>query len=196
MRKLVLNAGFTIVELIAVIAIISILTGLLLAGVSKVRASAKIKKAKATVEQLEAALEMYSQNWGTYPNDDGLSGSKFPGCSVLINALESETSQARERGGSYVRYPAELKTSYGLLDPWGQPYRYHWHTSPLSAPSGPNVTAIGQGSGVANITYNIWSSGPNKINDEWSPDQSQGSTHPLPSPPELQRRYSDDIVNW
>ncbi len=192
MRKLILTAGFTIVELIAVIAIISILTGLLLAGVSKVRASAKIKKAKATIEQLEVALEMYSQNYGTYPNDDGLSGGKFPGCSVLINALESETPQAKERGGPYVKFPAELKDGSGnLLDLWGQPYRYHWHTY-QSTPPYYNVTAIGQESGKPNITYNIWSPASNKINDEWISNPN----YPGPLPTEEQRRNSDDIVNW
>ena len=201
MQRLFRTRGFTIVELIAVIAIISVLTGLLLAGVAKVRASAKIKKAKATMEQLEAALEMYGQNYGTYPDNDALDAGKFKGCSELIRALEAEDTPARKMGGPYVTYANELKATSGpasgsLLDPWGEPYRYHWDTDPLDIPSGPNVTAIGQGSGQPNITYNIWSIGPNQINDEWSPDQSQGSTYPEPSPSNMQKSYSDDIVNW
>lgn len=198
MRKSITVAGFTIVELIAVIAIISVLTGLLLAGVAKVRASAKIKKAKATMEQLETALEMYAQNWGTYPDNDALDvEGKFKGCSRLINALESETSQAKAKGGPYVKYANELKKDplgippdYSLLDPWGEPYRYHWSTN------SPKVTAIGQSNSSTNITFNIWSSGPNKINDEWSPDNIVGSTYPEPSPSNVQKSYSDDIVNW
>ena len=200
MRKSITVASFTIVELIAVIAIISVLTGLLLAGVAKVRASAKIKKAKATMEQLEAALEMYSQNWGDYPADEGPSaGNKFTRCSELINALESETSQAKAKGGPYVKYANELKATSGpasgsLLDPWGKPYIYHW--KPPTGGTLINVTAIGQSNSSTNITFNIWSSGPNQINNEWSPDQSQGSTYPEPSPSSLQKSYSDDIVNW
>ena len=188
MRKLVLNAGVTIVELIAVIAIISVLTGFLLAGVFKILTSADIAKAKATIEQLEVALEMYSRNWGTYPNDN-ISGGKFTGCATLINALESETTKAKERGGSYVKYPAKLKDTNGnLLDPWDQPYRYHWSTTSQ------NVTAIGQTSPAStNITYNIWSYGPNGADEEMS---ISNPSYPAPLPSDLQRRYSDDIVNW
>ena len=195
MQRLFRTRGFTIVELIAVIAIISVLTGLLLAGVAKVRASAKIKKAKATMEQLEVALEMYGQNYGTYPDNDALDAGKFKGCSELIRALEAEDTPARKMGGPYVTYANELKATSGpasgsLLDPWGEPYRYHWSTNP------PKVTAIGQSNSSTNITFNIWSSGPNKINDEWSPDNLAGSTHPEPSPSNVQKSYSDDIVSW
>lgn len=186
MQKLVGTRSFTLTELLVIVIIISILTGFLLAGIYKVLASADIKKVKATIEQLEVALEIYAQNWGTYPNDDGLTSGKFTGCANLIAALESYTSQAKEKGGPYVSYIATLKNIYGLLDSWGKAYRYHWNTTTY------NVTAIGQRLGQPNITYNIWSCGPDGINDEMNTNPN----YPEPAPPDIQRRYSDDIVNW
>ena len=168
-------------------------------GEAKVRTSAKIKKAKATIEQLEAALEMYAQNWGIYPNDDGLGAdNKFTGCSILINALESETTEARQKGGPYVKYADELKkgpligpsANFSILDPWGQPYRYHSHTYQIPSPYY-NVIAIGQVAGQPNITYNLWSCGPDKNNDE----SNSYTNYPQP-PSSAEQLLYDDIVNW
>lgn len=58
---------FSLVELLAVMAIIAILAGLIIAGSSSVRRRQRESAARATLQQLEVALDQYQQEWGHYP---------------------------------------------------------------------------------------------------------------------------------
>ncbi|MCE5340378.1 MAG: type II secretion system GspH family protein [Planctomycetaceae bacterium] len=61
------KSGFTIVELLTVMAIIAILMGLLLPAMQAVRKLAKDVSQKAQFKTIEAALEAYAGENGTYP---------------------------------------------------------------------------------------------------------------------------------
>ena len=63
MRK---QAGFTLIELLVVIAIIGILAGVILASLSSARAKAQDAKTKAELHQIQTALELYYDQYGTY----------------------------------------------------------------------------------------------------------------------------------
>ena len=69
------SRGFTMVELLTVIAIIAILAGLLMPALRKARMKAMEAKAKAMISQLEIALSMYETDFGTYPDYDGGGGA-------------------------------------------------------------------------------------------------------------------------
>ena len=70
------RSGLTLVELLTVIAIISILISILIPTVSTVRTSARKAKAKIILTQWATAMEMFRQEYGFYPafsfNSDGL----------------------------------------------------------------------------------------------------------------------------
>lgn len=69
------KGGFTLVELLVVITIIVILTGLTLGAMGWVTRMAANKKARAQLAKLENGLERYHADTGTYPGGDGLKGS-------------------------------------------------------------------------------------------------------------------------
>ncbi len=59
--------GFTLVELLIVIAIIGVLVGILIPVVSSVRNNAKDADTRNTIQQLSSAIERYFQDFRAYP---------------------------------------------------------------------------------------------------------------------------------
>lgn len=60
--------GFTLIEILVVIAIIGVLIGVLLVALEGVRKTARDTKRKADLEQIRSALEMYRADAGSYPD--------------------------------------------------------------------------------------------------------------------------------
>lgn len=65
------TSGFTIVELITVIAIIGILSSVVIASVSQARANSRDKVRKVDVEQLQLTFRLYREMNPTYPDVSG-----------------------------------------------------------------------------------------------------------------------------
>jgi len=59
--------GFTLVELLVVVGVITILMGLVAAGVTALQRTAKIEASKAICQTFAAALEQYYQDYRAYP---------------------------------------------------------------------------------------------------------------------------------
>ncbi len=60
--------GFTLVELLAVIAIIGILASVVLASLSTARRKARDARRVADIKQLQLAVELYADSSGIYPS--------------------------------------------------------------------------------------------------------------------------------
>lgn len=101
------NAGFTLVELLVVLAIIALIATLAAPQVLRYLGSAKTSAAKAQIRNIESALELYYIDTGKYPSEE-------EGLSVLIHAPAAAVAW----NGPY------LKGAAGLQDPWGRPYIY------------------------------------------------------------------------
>lgn len=104
--------GFTLIEVLLVLAILVIIASLAIVNYSKARRGAKIDAAKIGVRAFETPLEMYATDVGDYPTTaQGLEALKY---------MPTELTDDTKWNGAY------LKTQALLLDPWGNPYMYEW----------------------------------------------------------------------
>ncbi len=65
------NSGFTLVEMLLVLAIIGILVTIVLASVIGVTVETKNKKVRADIRLIQAALGQYYIKYNTFPDDSG-----------------------------------------------------------------------------------------------------------------------------
>lgn len=71
--------GFTLVELLIVIAIIGVLSSTVLVALNDTRAKANNARRMADLKELQKALELYYSDHGSYPVQTGWRGTT-PGC--------------------------------------------------------------------------------------------------------------------
>ena len=108
------KCGFTLVELLIVIAIIGILVSLVTAGAQSARRRGAVTKAKSTISALETAIAMYNGDLGEYPKSDNAN---------LVQAL-SEDPGSTAWQGPYMEFKQDELSNGELMDPWGKPYVY------------------------------------------------------------------------
>ena len=103
--------GFTLIEIMAVVLIIGLLTGVvgfqIFAQVDKGRVTA----ARSQINMLEGGLESYRMDNGRFPTTE-------QGLDSLFAMPDAEPSPRNYQPGGY------LKGGRAPLDPWGNPYQY------------------------------------------------------------------------
>jgi general secretion pathway protein G len=106
-KKHLRERGFTLVELLVVLAILGLLVGLVGPQVMKTLGTSKTKTARIQVESLAGSLDMYRLDVGRYPStEEGL------------QALVEKPGDAGNWNGPY------LKKDQVPKDPWGFDYQY------------------------------------------------------------------------
>ena len=108
MNKLRSTKGFTLLEIIVVVAIIAILAAYIAPKVTGRVDDARISKAKSDIRVLESSLELYKLDNFIYPSSD-------QGLEALVNK-PSGSNMRNWRDGGYIKKLAK--------DPWGNEYRY------------------------------------------------------------------------
>ncbi|MFH1459958.1 MAG: type II secretion system protein GspG [Candidatus Omnitrophota bacterium] len=137
----IFKSGFTIMEILVIIAVLGILMGLVSRGGTLVRKKAKIYQAKTMIAALETALALYHVDFGAYPGS---------GNQNLVNLLaDSATySSVSDWNGPYLSFkPEDLNATIPnatVIDSWGNDLYYNLDSLP---------------------PYRIWSSGPNLIDE-------------------------------
>jgi general secretion pathway protein G len=130
------QAGFTLLEILVVVAILGLLVFLVAPAALRQLAGARSSIAKQSIERLGSVLDMYKLDVGAYPTtDQGLA------------ALDSKPGDAAGWDGPY------LKGDKQPLDPWNHQYVYR---SPSTRPGhdydlcshGPNGTAADASEGM------------------------------------------------
>ena len=137
--------GFTLVELLVVVAILGILASLIAAGAQAARRRGAVTKAKSTIAALETAIAMYHGDMGAYP----------PSSASLVTALEQDPGDA-DWGGPYMEFKEDELKDGQLLDPWGHPYLY--------------VSVNGGAPKHREHSFDLWSYGPNGTDDSGTGD--------------------------
>jgi general secretion pathway protein G len=102
------DAGFTLVELLVVLAIIVLLAGIVAPQVLRYLGSARSEAATAQIRNIESALELFYIDNHRYPTDE----------EGLAALAEPPTELAGRWNGPY------LRSAEALRDPWGNPYLY------------------------------------------------------------------------
>ncbi|HEX3365610.1 type II secretion system major pseudopilin GspG [Phenylobacterium sp.] len=101
------DAGYTLIEMLVVMAIIGLIAAVLVPGLVGQMGRARAKTAQVQLETVAAAVESFRSDVGRYPtNSEGLNG------------LLSQPANADGWTGPYV------KSTKALNDPWGHPINY------------------------------------------------------------------------
>ena len=101
------DAGFTLLEILVVIAILGLLIGLVAPAVLRQLGGARVNIAKQSIERLGSVLDLYKLDVGSYPSTE----------QGLI-ALSTRPTGASNWSGPYVKGDATP------LDAWNHPYTY------------------------------------------------------------------------
>ena len=101
--------GFTLLELLVVLAIIALLMGVVGPQVMKHLGTSKTKAVKVQIEDLSLALDMYKLDVGVYPSTE-------QGLDVLVAKPETVINWI----GPY------LRKSFIPKDAWGNEYHYQY----------------------------------------------------------------------
>ena len=104
------RAGFTLIEIMAVVVIMGMLMTVLAVGVSGQIEKARIQSARAQISRIEQALDFYQLDAARYPSND-------QGLAALYEKPSSPPVPRVYTPGGYLK-------KENLLDPWGEPFRY------------------------------------------------------------------------
>ncbi len=105
------RAGFTLLEIIVVVFILSLLVAIVAPKIMGRTDDAKIADAKVQIKNFETALKLYKIDSGSYPTTE-------QGLESLIEKPTTGQITAKYREGGY------LEQKKIPLDPWGNPYIY------------------------------------------------------------------------
>ncbi len=105
------QAGFTLIEIMAVVLIIGLLSTIVGVAIVGRIDSARVTTAKSQIKRLEGALETYYMDNARYPTTE-------QGLEALVSAPSSDPAPRNYQPGGYIQ-GGDLP-----VDPWGEPYQY------------------------------------------------------------------------
>lgn len=109
MRTLRKNTGFSLIEIMVVLAIMGLLAAVVAPNVMNALSGGRIQKAKADFANIETALKMYKLDNFVFPTTE-------QGLEALVSAPSTAPEPKNWRKDGYL---SKLPT-----DPWGNPYLY------------------------------------------------------------------------
>ncbi len=105
------EAGFTLIEIMAVVVIIGLLTALVGTQIFAQVEKSKVTAARTQIKSLEANLELYRMDNGRFPTTE-------QGLDALVREPTTEPVPRNYQPSGYV------KGGRVPLDPWSNPYQY------------------------------------------------------------------------
>jgi len=172
------RGGFTLIEILVVIVIVTILAGIVIGAAKYVQVKEARARAQSQIAMMETALESYKNDNGAYPLSTAIRANSIGNSILLYWALAAgpkqymtfKPNQLRDFHDSIaLAIGCDTTNSVGpyviLMDPFGQPYNYFRKAAAACGTDGQTNIA----------TFDLWSYGPNNVNDEGT---------------------NDDITNW
>lgn len=160
-----LKRGFTLIEMLVVVAIISILAGIVLTGVTGFQANARDTKRIADLKQIQNYLELYYNKHGRYPGDVDGTGNAPASWAAFVTAL----------GGLGVTVPSDpldTRSYWYAADNEGTHYilgaRLERDNNALDRPEdldATHITGTGGKQALYGITYTFTSGGAANCDD-------------------------------
>lgn len=111
--------GFTLIELLAVIGIIVVLMGIVMAGASYGQRAADRSRAKSQIAVISMALDRYNSAYTRYPTNFTVNTGARPGVFSNMVIFAADLLNMRLRTNTS-RSPQHIE----ILDPWGNPIVY------------------------------------------------------------------------
>ncbi len=123
------EGGFTLLEILVVIAILGLLIGLVAPAALRQLGGARVSVAKQSIERIASVLDLYKLDVGSYPTTE-----------QGLQALITKPSDTATWNGPY------LKEDHAPLDPWNHAYSYRSPSSRSGheydlCSGGPNATS-------------------------------------------------------
>lgn len=118
-----MKKGFTLIEMLVVIAMIAVMMTAMSVSVSKARTRARVAKANQETREMTNAILAYEQYAKDRSLADQVTGGSWKQCteSDLAFILGGET----DAGGEEIPVLFNANVRGGnVLDPWGRPYEY------------------------------------------------------------------------
>lgn len=157
------SAGFTLVELMTVVAIIAILAGIVLGVAGYAGRKTDVARATSGLEQIKNAIEEYRVEYGSYPTNTVAANSMNLVGQLWVKPLSERKTPFLVLSNQSTNW-SDPNKAYTAVDPWGNEYRYYYDPdgNPYYAPH--NNSRLG---------YDLWSLGPDAANtnddlDNWS----------------------------
>ncbi len=104
------RAGFTLIEIMAVVVIMGMLMATLAVGISGQIDKARIATTRTKLTRIEQALEFYQMDNARFPTSD-------QGLEALVREPTAPPAPRSYTPGGYIKED-------GLEDPWGTPFQY------------------------------------------------------------------------
>ena len=155
MTAILKRRGYTLVEMLVVLAIVSILSGLIMAALSAARRHSMVQRTEALLISLRAKISEYENDFHDYPKTEG--EDPIAGGEQLLVQLST-----KEKNGPYLSL-GDLQTCdengngvREIADAFGRAVRYLHHKS--YGRENPNRR-----------TYRLWSIGIDGVDDPLNP---------------------------
>jgi prepilin-type N-terminal cleavage/methylation domain-containing protein len=115
------TSGFTILELLMVIAIIAILAGLILSTAGYIQKKGASSRAETEIAALTVALENFRADHGDYPKGTNTNGVAPPldNNFLLTNLMPTN-------GKVYFEFNRSMTNASNVVDPFGENYGYEY----------------------------------------------------------------------
>ena len=100
------HKGFTLIELIVVMSIIALLSGISLFALQAARVSGRDARRQSDLEMVRSALEMYRADCGQYPTNGEMvfngttqlagNGTSCPGTNIYLQVIPADATAGRD----------------------------------------------------------------------------------------------------